>query len=328
LSDSREGWQVPYQALVVMGKIFQSFPETVSNHASVAWSSVVALLLYPHAWVRTASCRLLGSLFSITPVEAPNASLSDDLPLSSKGMRTIANALSLQLKSENLDEPLSLQIVKNLFYIGKCFYLVQVESRDDEKEDSVHEQSDSETDEEEPESSDNNPLPWLFSRLSYQVRSAHIARRNKKSNLASWSRQPSAIFKWFAAMASYMDAERLERYLPHILSPLYRIVEDDTIRDSQFDDLKTLAQELQDLVQSKVGTTKFANVYNQIRQKVISVQRDRKTARALQVATNPQFTAKRKMHKNANKKEGRKRKNAEFGERKVHMKFAKKRRVQ
>lgn len=66
-------------------------------------------------------------------------------------------------------------------------------------------------------------------------------------------------------------------------------------------------------MQSKLGTTKFANVYNQIRQKVISVQRDRKTARALQVATNPQFTAKRKMHKNANKKESKKRKNAEFG---------------
>lgn len=100
-------------------------------------------------------------------------------------------------------------------------------------------------------------------------------------------------------------------------------------------------------MQSRVGTTKFANVYNQIRQKVISVRRDRKTARALQVATNPQFTAKRKMHKNANKKESKKRKNAEFGsvnnclplgidanfkcfdsERKIHMKFAKKRRVQ
>lgn len=186
LSGSLEGWQIPYQALVVMGKVFLSFPEVVSNHDSVAWSSVVTLLLYPHAWVRTASCRLLGSLFSITPVEAPNVNLSDDLPLSPKGMRAVANALSLQLKSDNLDEPLSLQIVKNLFYIGKCFYLVQVENRDDEMKGGIQEQSDSESDEEEPEepeSSDNNPLPWLFSRLSYQVRSAHIARRNKKSNL-------------------------------------------------------------------------------------------------------------------------------------------------
>ena len=32
--------------------------------------------------------------------------------------RTMAD---LDVESENLDEPLSLQIVKNLFYVGKCF---------------------------------------------------------------------------------------------------------------------------------------------------------------------------------------------------------------
>ena len=44
-----------------------------------------------------------------------------------------------------------------------------------------------------------------------------------------------------------------------------------------------MAIELQDLVQAKVGTTKFANVYNTIRQKVLEVRRDRRTARVVQV---------------------------------------------
>lgn len=48
-------------------------------------------------------------------------------------------------------------------------------------------------------------------------------------------------------------------------------------------ELKTLAIELQDLVQSKVGTTKFSNAYNRIRQGVLGVRRERKTARAMQV---------------------------------------------
>ena len=55
------------------------------------------------------------------------------------------------------------------------------------------------------------------------------------------------------------------------------------------DDLKTLAVELQDLVQSKVGTTKFAAVYNEIRQKVLSVRRDRKASRAIQVRHWPMY---------------------------------------
>ena len=49
----------------------------------------------------------------------------------------------------------------------------------------------------------------------------------------NWSQQPAAVLKWFAAMVSYMEASQVERFLIHILSPVYRIVEDDTIRDPQ-----------------------------------------------------------------------------------------------
>ena len=34
-------------------------------------------------------------------------------------------------------------------------------------------------------------------------------------------------------MSSHMEATRLEQFLVHILTPVYRIIEDDTIRDSQ-----------------------------------------------------------------------------------------------
>lgn len=34
-------------------------------------------------------------------------------------------------------------------------------------------------------------------------------------------------------MASHLEAEILEHYLVHILTPVYRILEDDTVRDTQ-----------------------------------------------------------------------------------------------
>ncbi|KAH8110477.1 hypothetical protein DFH11DRAFT_1547369 [Phellopilus nigrolimitatus] len=326
-------WQTPYQALTTISRVFQIFPDVTAEYTKVSWSSISSLLLYPHAWVRTASCRLLGSLFSISPVNVPDTSLSDDFPLSFKGMKDIANSLSLQLKSDNLDEALGLQIVKNLFYIGKCFLVIPtpeaaLDANDAAVEDDEDEDEDDISDGEEKDSSDaSNPLPWLFSRLSYQARSAHIARRNRKSIQANWSRQLSAIFRWFAAMASHMDGTRLDRYLPHILSPLYRIAEDDLVGDTQMNELKTLAAELQDLVQAKVGTTKFASVYNQIRQKVVSVRQERRAARVVQTAVDPQSAAKRKMHKNVNKKESRKRKNSDFADHKIRMKFSKRRKT-
>jgi U3 small nucleolar RNA-associated protein 20 len=68
--------------------------------------------------------------------------------------------------------------------------------------------------------------------------------------------------------------------------------------------------ELQELVQSKVGTTQFAEIYNRIRQGVLGVRRERKANRVLMMATRPDAAAKRKQHKNVNKKENRKRKSA------------------
>ena len=44
-----------------------------------------------------------------------------------------------------------------------------------------------------------------------------------------------------------------------------------------------LAVELQELVRTKVGTSKFSDAYNSIRQQVLSVRRDRKAVRVIQV---------------------------------------------
>ena len=62
----------------------------------------------------------------------------------------------------------------------------------------------------------------------------------------------------------------------------------------------------------KVGTTKFSEVYSQIRQHVLGVRRDRKSARAVQQTTHPEMAAKHKYQRNVAKKDSRKRKNAAF----------------
>ncbi|RPD58084.1 hypothetical protein L227DRAFT_196304 [Lentinus tigrinus ALCF2SS1-6] len=317
------GWQTPYHALTVFSKVLRDDPGRATESDAVDWPSVISLLLYPHAWVRSASCRLLGTLFAVVPVAAP----SGDGPVFSRaGMAEISAKLALQLRSEHLDEQLGLQIVKNLFYVGKCFCALEYRPHreaGDATLDDVADEGDSSDDDgdaagEDPEvevqveDDTQHPLSRLFSRLSFQTRSALIRRRNKARSPENWAQQPLAVLKWFAAMVSYMDAELVEHFLPHILNPVYRIGDDDTIRDSQMEELRTIATELQDLVQSKVGTTKFANVYNSIRQKTIGVRRERRAARAIQTTTNPEAAARRKLHKNVVKKESRKRKNETF----------------
>ncbi|KAF7316852.1 DRIM domain-containing protein [Mycena chlorophos] len=313
--DLQTDWQVPYHALTLVSKLLRASPALTTQPNTVDWDLVVSHLLFPHSWVRTAACRLLGTLFAAVPPAAPNELSSPPLLAHSAKLRDVALKLCTQLKSPHLDDALGLQVVKNLFYIGKCFSAAPLDSKRESDE-----QSDDDDDEQEAATKNANPLPWLFSKLSYQLRSAHIARRNRSSGAANWGQHPMSVLRWFAAMAAHMDDAKLERFLVHILTPVYRITEDDTIRDSQMVELKSLAIELRDLVQTKVGPTKFSAVYNQIRQGVLGVQRERKATKVLQATVNPQAAARRKQQRNVIKKESRKRKGAVLAESKGKIK--------
>jgi len=133
--------------------------------------------------VRTASSQLLGILFSAVPIAAPKDQYPDGSPLAGLDLKGIALKLCLQLKSPHLDDEHSLQIVKNLFYIGKCFAVLSIPDRRTEEDgvDSEDKQDKDEIDEgaEGEDKKQDNSLAWQFSKLSYQLRSAHIARHNR-----------------------------------------------------------------------------------------------------------------------------------------------------
>ena len=166
-------WQTPYHTLLAISKALREKPEFTTQDDVVDWASVVTLLLFPHAWVRTASCRLLGTLFAAVPAGQPS---TDDSLFSQESLEEIATKLTLQLKSEHLDEQLSLQIVKNLFYVGKRFCAVDSTFEDD----SSSEDDDDQSAGDEPSTrSERHPLSKLFSKMSFQARSALIRRRSK-----------------------------------------------------------------------------------------------------------------------------------------------------
>ncbi|KAH8831231.1 armadillo-type protein [Flagelloscypha sp. PMI_526] len=275
-------WENAYHSFTLLFKL-------LSNSSTLTPSllrSTRSHLLYPHAWVRLASSRLLGLWFSLVGLDAP---------MEQTEVKEIANKLCVQLKSEHLDDVMGLQVVKNLFWIGKWF-----SSRDSDKEDD--------------KSEDDDPLPWLFSKLSYQLKSAHIMRTNKAAFSRTWHLQPLYILRFFAAMTQQLSSSRLEHFLVHILTPVTRIAEDEVTKDEGMDTLKSTALELQALLQEKVEITAFSGVYNRLRRGVVETQQNRKTKKALQVTKNPELAAQRKMKRNEGKKESRKRKNTLFAE--------------
>ncbi|KZT58714.1 hypothetical protein CALCODRAFT_451310 [Calocera cornea HHB12733] len=324
-------WRPPYHALTSLFKLCRLYaPLTLSP--DIPLEHVVSLFLFPHAWVRLSAARLVSLVLSAQ-------STQDDKELDKYTKDNFSLLVEMaRLSTLQLRSYLSLQVVKNLLFVGKCFATVSVKAKavvvSEEAEDGARENGEEEEEADEAEEDDNiaeNPLAWLFSRLSFQLRRAHADRRKASSISASlsssqWGNQPLAILRWFAAMSAYLPVPVLEKFLPHILSPVYRLLEDDGTRDSAMDELKTLCHELQDMLQQKVGTTAFAAVYNTIRQRVGAVRNERRQARVVQVQADPEAAARYRMKRNVMKTQGRKRKASMHAEARGRIGGGKKRR--
>lgn len=108
-------------------------------------------------------------------------------------------------------------------------------------------------------------------------------------------------------MISFLDAPTLQRFVVQMATPIFRISEDPNAQDPQMGqsryrsgvcmlwdcaltrlflpaaELQTLAREVQDLLQSKIGTTAYSQVHNQIWQKAAMRRQERKQTLAQQV---------------------------------------------
>lgn len=247
-------WQLPYQALQSLSHVYKAFPALVSpdlesNHA--LWQAVRGHLLFPHIWIRTSSARLLGILYAASTDAILRTDLDVDHPLSTPSLLDAAQKACLQLKSPLLSEGLAMQVVKNLFFAAKCF-----ESRrgDGDKVQEVVEEGEDAPADEGAEERQADPLRWLFTRLSYQARSAHTARPSMHATTAvstlllprslrgadnlhalqgPWSLQPASVLRWFAAVISFIPPASLERFLVQMATPIFRISEDPNAQDPQ-----------------------------------------------------------------------------------------------
>ncbi|CAG8499255.1 840_t:CDS:10 [Diversispora eburnea] len=90
-----------------------------------------------------------------------------------------------------------------------------------------------------------------------------------------------SIYQWFAAMSTFVPSKELEPYLIFLISPIYRFINDETIKGQNIDNIKQLGKEVLDLIQKRVGTTQYHVAYNKVRQQVSDVRRERKKKRVM-----------------------------------------------
>ena len=323
-------WEPSYYSLVALEKMMR-----VPQLAAVVdadkgdgdcglLSCCSEMLLHPHAWVRVAAARVLGVAMSAVKAEAVVAAWEERTTTreekktkkkkskKQKQQKGSGNAtLSLflapgelfllirrtcrQLESAMLTEALATQAVRNLLVACKVASAVpDLAFSGDDDEAANGEAKDNEK--------DKDPLSWVFHRMSFMAR----------SNSARATVRRSAVFKFFAAMATQFPVDAVcKKYLVVMLSPLFRVTNGQAQSEGGSDapatsKLRMLASEVEALLSKLAGEKAFVEAYNEVRAQVASIRESRKRKVAELAIRDPEAAARRKVQKNRRKMERRK----------------------
>lgn len=258
------------------------------------WEYTQKHLTHPHNWVRLAAAQMFGLLFaSWQPQEIVSEDddednddyLRDDMK---NKMETLAVSFVQQLQSQFLSEEMAGQIIKNLIFISRVAKLA-TETEPEEMSD--------------PEGSDFKgkrlSLPWLVRKMVREANHENI--NNSKVTI-----KRSSVFKWMAAVSLDLGAELLPSVAHIMIPPLQREIHDASgLADPA---IKTLAQEVLDLLKKVLGVEQFTEVYANVQRKRMVIKETRKRQKAVEAVSNPEVAAKRKVKKNLAKRDAKKRK--------------------
>eukprot|EP00889_Picochlorum_renovo_P008138 jgi/Picre1/35168/NNA_002630.t1 len=116
--------------------------------------------------------------------------------------------------------------------------------------------------------------------------------------------QRNYALRFIAASVTRLGAEASQTHLSRLLWPIYRILSD----DGDPSQMKELAQDIFSHIKKVVGADVAIAHYNEAREQVQKIRRDRSIGRKLLEHVDPEKAAKLKLHRNRRKKIGRKKK--------------------
>ena len=320
-------WELLYFALQTFAMICRVFP-TPSFAASTSplWASVRQCLSFPHAWVKLSAAQLLGTYFA--DFARTNANIQElSLPLRGSGGLWLKEQEIIEftraslglLRIPGVSENLATQSVQNLVFLGKTMAQTSMawpQKHDRAADTAIQDLSSEDKGVSEPEEDtavDDKPA---LGHLVYQA--SRLLRRGPLG-----TRSPSLIplqasLQLLGALANTVSPTSLS--LPTLLLPLHNLTDTSISApfstDSAFTEgYKTLvsnAQELMNLLQTKLGTTEHINILSQVREGVKARREGRRVKRRIAAVAEPERAQRVKKRKGEKKREKRKERGAEY----------------
>ena len=260
-----------------------------------AWDSILSHLTFPHTWVRLMASRLFGLLFSqcsaedIAKLSKENKSeeyLAVDIE---KKIFLLCEAFLEQLKTPHVDGELGEQVVKNMFYLSKVV-IALINKENSEGGGGSHESA-----------HDTNHVT-----MSFLLTKMYNIAKYESSQTPKLTQKRFSVFRWIAAVGSYLGSEGVRPYLTEMLKPVYRELDGgSTYVDEK---LRELVQEVAELFKNLVGHEIFSQAYTAAKQSATEAKTKRKMQNAFEMVANPEASVAKRMKRNVAKKESRKRK--------------------
>ena len=287
-------WKSAYYSLKAVEKMAATEPAVLlGGSCEPLWAHVQAFLLHEHAWLRTAASRLLGMLLSaVQPAALAEGGGSVPTYLRQGGLLLqLADASAQQLHSAVVSEASAAQAVKNLMWLSMA--LLAHPALGPPEQASLLPPGPADAADLEAARVICWPIVALATRLAPLVQTAGHVRG-------------TAVMRWFAAVASQLEADQLHAFLPVLLPPVIRCAEDTSGKVHAA--VIQLAQETQQLLQKRAEVPSFVAVYQKTKDAAKAKRKERKERAALEAVADPETAAAKRMATNLGKRKQKKRK--------------------
>ncbi|CAM6096312.1 unnamed protein product [Calypogeia fissa] len=337
-------WQDAYFSLTMMEKLLQNLPDMiVLPDLKALWVLVSSLLLHRHVWIRKVCGRMLGIYFTACGVpnkeglESAALGRGDIFFFHPSWILLLVASLCQQLDSGSIDDAMGEQLVVILEAISMLLPRLPQSTSTTSNEklsflgcDDVESQlrlsralhmlgwKDGNQKGSHALIKDNemNPVegnengqhgPSIEDEGSSFSALFLVFKKLQKIALRVHPIQTKVILRWYAAMATRLGANDIEKYLQSMLIVLIKLTEGSAAKVVP-EDLKKLGDEVLDQLRELIGVAKFVNIYNTVREKGKENRDKRKQAQKISVLVDPERNAKRKIKMSAKRQAQKKRK--------------------
>ncbi|QSL64809.1 hypothetical protein MERGE_002111 [Pneumocystis wakefieldiae] len=307
ISENSKDYELIYQIMLTMFSLIKLVPEIImSSERSSLWKLFMHLLTYENHKISLISAEIIGKSFSFCkpiPRKMPLI-LPYGLSFTQNDLNMISTTLLHKLHNSELNKELSFQFSKNLLFIARFYYLTNAKISNFDSSLYMHPKLEKLMKLKNIKSL--SCLEWLVFRLCIILKN----EKNINSELVIISKHQ--IMELIRALINFLPINDLKNLANTIINPLYKYTDNKIAMAKTQKDLKHISEKVLNELHSKIGTTLYIQIFNNIRQESLRIRQNRKLKRSILSVSNPEKLARKKIKLNIKKMKSKRKKSASF----------------